>query len=117
MPEAVINTVKAIKKGGAAVGIIVLLGAGGKTFAAEHVRETIKVINKLTLDENDILYLSELIESEGIPYQQKAYDDNLIPLSEQERIDQGDRIENGLKFNTHRGMPHISRYDIREFIY
>lgn len=117
MPSSIIRTVQTLKEGGAAVGIIVLLGAGGRKFAADHVRGSINLLNQLHLDAEDILYFSELIESEGMDYQQKAYAENLQPLSAEERVRQGETIEQGLRFSARGGIPHIARYDIREFVY
>lgn len=116
-PEDVLQAVRNIKAGGVAVGIIVLLGAGGKKFAEAHVRDTIQLINAMPLDLEDLIYFSELIENENLPYVQSAYQSSLEPLSSQERIQQGEQIENALLFDPERGTPHISRYDIREFIY
>lgn len=116
-PQEVLNTVQALKRGGVAVGIIVLLGAGGHQYAREHVRETITILNKMNLDMDDILYFSELIESEGMEYLHKAYQQELIPLSSEERIQQGQAIQEQLRFSPKGGAPHISRYDIREFVY
>ncbi len=116
-PEDVIQAVRAIKEGGISVGVIVLLGAGGHTFAKAHVRDTTQAINAMHLDLDDLVYFSELIESEGLQYTQDAYQQGLTPLTSQERMAQGDEIENNLVFSEEGGVPHISRYDIREFVY
>jgi radical SAM superfamily enzyme YgiQ (UPF0313 family) len=116
-PEDALRAVQAMKAGGLAVGVIVLLGAGGHTYAKEHVRETVRTINAMQLDADDLIYFSELVESEGLPYVQAAYQAGLQPLSQQERLAQGEEIEAGLKFSQQGGTPHISRYDIREFVY
>jgi hypothetical protein len=116
-PEDVIQAVKAMKEGGLAVGIIVLLGAGGHFYERMHVRQTIAAINQMPLDLDDLIYFSELIEDEGLAYTQDAFDQQLHPLTAEERISQGEAIEAGLRFNEARGIPHISRYDIREFVY
>jgi len=116
-PEDAIHAVQSMKAAGVAVGVIVLLGAGGQMFVKEHVRDTIKAINAMRLDMNDIIYFSELITSEGMQYVQDAYQSQLNPLKPQERIAQGEAIERGLKFSRRGGTPHISRYDIREFVY
>jgi len=65
---------------------------------------------------DDLIYFSELIVSEEMEYVQAAYQADLDPLSPGEQAAQGEAIERGLKFSD-RGIPHISRYDIREFIY
>ncbi len=116
-PDDALRAVQAMKAGGLAVGMIVLLGAGGHTYAKEHVRETIRILNAMQLDADDLLYFSELVESEGLPYVQDAYQAGLQPLSPQERLAQGEAIEAGLRFSEQGGTPHISRYDIREFVY
>ncbi len=59
----------------------------------------------------------KLIEKEEIAYTQDACRQNLQPLTPAERSAQGEQIERGLTFSTRGGIPHISRYDIREFVY
>ncbi len=116
-PEDVVNAVRSMKLGGLAVGVIVLLGAGGRRYATGHVRDTIDAINSMDLDLDDLVYFSELVVSEGMPYVQQAYQTELEPLTPAERAAQGESIEQALKFSTRGGTPHISRYDIREFVY
>jgi hypothetical protein len=115
--DEVIRTVQAMKAAGVAVGIILLLGAGGHEYAEGHVADTIRALNAMPLDMDDIVYFSELVTSEAIDYTQAAYQAQLRPLSSQERIAQGELIQAGLRFDPDRGVPHISRYDIREFVY
>lgn len=116
-PEDVIQAVRAIKEGGIAVGIIVLLGAGGHAYAQAHVRDTVAALNAMQLDLDDLIYFSELIQGEDLEYTRDAYQQQLKPLTSEERIAQGDTIESGLRFTEENGVPHISRYDIREFVY
>jgi radical SAM superfamily enzyme YgiQ (UPF0313 family) len=116
-PDDVIQSVRSIKHGGISVGIIILLGAGGRTYFRRHVEDTISAVNSMDLDLDDIVYFSELIEKEGIPYVQDAFQNNLLPLTPAERITQGEEIESRLHFSETGGTPHISRYDIREFVY
>lgn len=116
-PSDAIQAVRAMKDGGLAVGIIVLLGAGGHFYAPIHTRETIAAINQMPLDLDDLIYFSELIEDEGLQYTRDAYDQKLRPLTPAQRIAQGEEIEARLRFDPQRGIPHISRYDIREFVY
>jgi hypothetical protein len=116
-PEDVIQAVNTMKSAGIAVGIIILLGAGGKTYAKGHIQDTIRAINRMKLDLDDIVYFSELIESEGMEYVRDAYQAQLQPLSPEEQLSQADEIERALDFSESGGTPHISRYDIREFVY
>ncbi len=101
-----------MKAGGVAVGVIVLLGAGGKRYASDHVRDTVAAINSMELGLDDLIYFSELVVSEGMPYVQQAYQVDLEPLTSRERAVQGEAIEQELKFSSHGDTPHISRYDI-----
>jgi hypothetical protein len=116
-PNDVISAVNNIKAAGISVGIIVLLGAGGHQFHRQHVDDTIRAINAMPLNLDDLIYFSELVENEGMAYVQDAYQANLKPLTGDERIQQGEEIERGLQFSAKGGTPHISRYDIREFVY
>jgi hypothetical protein len=116
-PEDAVQAVRNMKAGGVAVGVIVLLGAGGHQFSAAHVRDTTEVLNAMQLDADDLLYFSELVESEGTEYTKDAYQAGLRPLTSAERLAQAEEIESDLRFDPDGGTPHISRYDIREFVY
>lgn len=113
----VLRAVHQIKTGGISVGVIILLGAGGKQFYNAHVRDTINLINQMNLDLDDLVYFSELVESEGMDYTRLAFQGDLISLTEIEKERQELEMESGFTFHPERGHPHISRYDIREFVY
>lgn len=116
-PQDAIQTVRALKSAGVAVGVIVLLGAGGKQYAKAHVRDTVEVLNAMPLGKGDILYLSELITSPEMAYAQDALRAGLEPLTRAECFAQGEAIVQGLRFLAVGNAPRISRYDIREFVY
>ena len=116
-PQDAVQTVRALKSAGVAVGVIVLLGAGGKQYAEAHVRDTIKVLNAMSLGSGDILYFSQLIVSAEMAYAQDAFRAGLEPLTQAECRAQGEAIARGLHFRPDAGAPRISRYDIREFVY
>lgn len=115
--EDAVQAVHAMKTGGVSAGVIVLLGAGGRQYASAHVQDTIAVLNRMQLDADDLIYFSELVEGEDMQYTRDAYAQNLQPLTPAERIQQGEQIDAALRFDPKRGVPHISRYDIREFVY
>jgi hypothetical protein len=117
VPEDAIRAVRAMKSAGLRVGVIVLLGAGGHRYGEAHVRDTIDALNAMQLGMDDIIYLSELIVSQDLDYAQKAAQAGLMPFQREERIAQGEAIRRGLRFSPSDGTPHISRYDIREFVY
>lgn len=104
--------VRAMKEAGLAAGIIVLVGAGGEQYAADHVEQTAAVLNAMSLDSRDILYFSELVVSDELRYAQDAASASLNALDADARAEQQAAIEARLHVE-----PRISRYDIREFIY
>jgi len=112
-----LHTVEALKAAGVPVGVIILLGAGGRQYARGHVDDSITVLNRMPLDMHDQIYFSELVESEGMRYTLKAFEASLQPLTPAQRQEQAGQIEGGLRFSLRGGTPHISRYDIREFVY
>ncbi len=115
-PDDVLATVRALKAGGVAVGVIVLLGAGGARFAEAHVRDTVALLNAMPLDRRDVLYFSDLVVTPEMEYAQQAASTDLHPLDEQGLRAQEQAIRQGLVFSPKEG-PRISRYDIREFVY
>lgn len=115
--EDALNAVRKMKTGSIPVGIIILLGAGGEQFARGHVQDTVRVINDMRLDLDDQIYFSELIEFEDMQYAKNAFQEEIAPLDSKRIFRQANTIQSMLKFDPHRGTPHISRYDIREFVY
>ena len=79
--QEALNAVRTIKLSGISVGIIVLLGAGGKHYYPAHISGTVNIINQMNLDAEDLVYFSELIESEGLEYSQKAFSDKFNPIN------------------------------------
>ncbi|HEX2978998.1 MAG TPA: radical SAM protein [Anaerolineaceae bacterium] len=116
-PQDAVQAVRQMKTAGVSVGVIFLLGAGGKIYSRAHIEDSIQAIQQMGLDADDLIYFSELIEREGMQYSRDAFQAGLTPLSSAERIAQGEEIEARLAFDPGRGVPHISRYDIREFVY
>lgn len=115
-PEDVLATVQALKAAGVAVGLIILLGAGGARFAQKHIEDTVALLNAMPLDRRDLLYFSDLVVSPGMDYAQRAAAPDLQPLNFADLRAQEQAIRQGLRFSPGQG-PRISRYDIREFVY
>ncbi len=108
--------VRVMKQAGVAVGVIILLGAGGHRYAREHIHDTIRWLNAMPLDGDDLIYFSELMVSSEMAYAKDAVQAKLDPLEAEERAAQGEMIEEGLRFHG-ASRPPVSRYDIREFVY
>ncbi len=116
-PEDVIELVNDVKAGGVAVGVILLVGAGGKHFQEAHIRETGHAINAMPLDENDIIYFSEVVDYPGSSYEMRAAASGIPALTVGEIEHQMVRLRTGFEFRNPARAPKISYYDIREFVY
>jgi hypothetical protein len=113
--EQAVETVHAIKAGGAQVGVILMVGLGGRAFAEGHVRDTVAAVNEMGLGAGDLLFFSELTEIPGTAYPKVAAAADIEPLPLQERLAQADAIRAGLRFAG--PAPQMAKYDVREFIY
>ncbi len=109
-----VDAVRAIKAGGASVGVIVMIGLGGRAFAEGHVRDTVTAINAMQLGAGDLLFFSELVEVPGTAYPRVAGADGVEPLPLGERLVQAEALRAGLVFDGR--PPQIAKYDVREFV-
>ncbi len=116
-PNDVVELVNDLKAGGVAVGVIVLVGAGGASFQEAHIRETAHVINAMPLDENDLIYFSEVVDYPGSTYSRRATEAGIPPLGVGEVERQMARLRSALEFPDPLHAPKVSYYDIREFVY
>ena len=110
-----VETARAIKDAGIAVGVIVMVGLGGKRFAEVHVSDTIAALNRMALGAGDLLYFSDLVEVPGTEYPSAAAHAGIETLGLTERAAQLRAIRAGLLFPG--APPRSARYDIREFVY
>lgn len=106
-----------LKCAGVAVGLIVLVGAGGDYYADAHTRGTVDLINALPLDERDLIYFSELIDYPGSSYSQLAQQAGIRTLALGEIEHQVAEMRGGFAFHDPEHSPKVSYYDIREFVY
>ena len=109
--DTVAESVLKLKSAGIAVGIIVLLGAGGKENAASHLRETIALLRESNLGPGDLLYFSPLVP--GPVYSQTSARWGWTPLGDSDMAAQRRDMESLLPPRGERR----ALYDIREFIY
>jgi radical SAM superfamily enzyme YgiQ (UPF0313 family) len=110
-----VETVREIKAGGVKVGVIIMIGIGGRQFAAGHVADTVRVVNAMGLGAGDFVYFSEFVEPPDSEYSAQAAADGVERLTPAEMHAQMDTIRAGLSFAG--PPPKVSVYDIREFIY
>jgi len=115
--QELIEAVNKVKSGGVNVGVIILLGAGGRQYDEMHILDTAEALNQMNLDENDLIYFSDFFPQENTPYETVARSQHIIPVSYREMRRQEEDIRKRLIFQGQKGGPKITRYDIREFLY
>lgn len=107
----------ALHEAGIAVGVIVLIGAGGETFFESHVRRTAEVLSRMRLGPEDLLYFSELVEHPSLEYARRAGADGIRPLDPERCAAQRRAIASSFQPADPARPPRASTYDIREFVY
>jgi hypothetical protein len=116
-PEAVVRCVRLLKECDILVGVIVLVGVGGRENASEHIAETVRVLNDLPLGRNDFVYFSPLIVYPGSQYDTQAMSDAVTPLTLAEMQQQENQLRAALRFDAQRGKPHLAHYELETFVY
>ena len=100
---------------GVRVGVVVLLGLGGRRYADAHERDTVAVLRRMVLGRGDIVYFSPLIAYPGLEYDRMSRVGDWGVLDSREMRHQQHRITAALEYSP--GAPLTSMYDIRDFIY
>ncbi len=104
-----------LKKSDINVGIILLIGAGGSKYSKEHLSDSIKLLEQLPLGKGDIIYLSELYETNS-SYKKSMAEQN-IPLPTRQEIRQwSNKFKSKLKKQFPKDIQ-IAVYDINQFFY
>lgn len=96
--SAVVRVIREAKQGGISIGLILMLGVGGKKFAGKHVTDSIQVIRRLNLDSSDMIFLSPL--------------DGAHEMSRQDMVSQCRSIQQGLPPGVRSSL-----YEIQGFVY
>jgi Radical SAM superfamily len=117
-PQDAVDLVGALHESGVAVGVIVLLGAGGERFAEAHAVRTAETLSAMQLRSDDLVYFSEYVDDPGLAYGQRAAGaEDLRPLSPERCTDQRRAIVDGVRRAPGARPPRHATYDIREFVY
>ncbi|HKJ69308.1 MAG TPA: radical SAM protein, partial [bacterium] len=82
--SALITAVNKVKAGGIRVGVIVLLGAGGKEYSQEHISESADVLNQMNLTAGDFIYFSDFYPQQGTRYAALAEQEAITGMSYEE---------------------------------
>ena len=116
-PDDVLQLACHVKAGGVALGVVILVGAGGERYAAQHVERTAELVNAMPLDSDDLVYFSELVDYPGSEYSARTQDAGIQPLSIEQIEQQMAQMRAAFQFANRDTAPKVSYYDIREFIY
>lgn len=116
-PDDIVRLVQECKEGGVAVGLVVLVGAGGAHYEPGHIQHTTELVNTLPLDENDLIYLSELVDFPNSTYSQRAAQAGIAPMDFQAVERQRHILQDAFHFRARTHSPRVATYDIREFVY
>ncbi len=114
-PSESVELVKRLKAAGINVGVIILIGAGGREYYMDHVTNTVDILNRMPLGKGDIIYYSRLKIKRESAYARLSEKYGITALSQEEMDKQINEITKKLIF--HREKPVIAEYDIDEFVY
>jgi len=79
-----VQTLKNLKSVDINVGITVMVGVGGRELSEEHIKETLNLLFGFDLGENDIIYLSPIVEYPDLTYSKLMEEYNLSRLTSEE---------------------------------
>jgi hypothetical protein len=117
-PQDAVDLVGSLHEAGIGAGVVVLLGAGGERFAADHVRRTADALTSMRLGPDDVLYLSEFVDDPALEYGRRAAGaPDLQPLPSPRCAEVRQSILAGLRPADPSRPPRNATYDIREFVY
>lgn len=111
--EELVGFVSDLKKAGVSVGLIVMVGVGGKEAKEAHAQATVAAIRRMPLAAGDLVYLSPFVEQPGSLYIRRRQEAGLTPMPEQEIEEELSRLAKQIRSL---GLK-AARYDIREFMY
>ncbi len=111
--DAAIALAHALHTAGIGLGIIVLVGAGGRKLGAEHVATTVETIAAMAPARGDRIYLSPLVVHPGSAFEARS--GALAPLTPAELAHEAEEFRTRLR--AAQVTAPIALYDIRRFIY
>jgi hypothetical protein len=117
-PDDAVALVTALHEADVAVGVIVLLGAGGERFSQAHATNTATVLTRMGLGPRDLLYFSELVDDPSLDYgRHVAGAPDLQALAPEGCARQREAILAAFRPAEASAPPRTATYDIREFVY
>lgn len=110
----VLSVLNRCKAAGFRLGVIILVGVGGREIARDHLRDTVRLLSEVKFTKGDTLYLSPFVEPEGIGYQSAMDALYLSPMSDLDIMGEMTRFKRSLEGLT---PARVTRYFISEHIY
>jgi hypothetical protein len=111
--EAAVALVDGLHTAGIGVGVIVLVGAGGRRLASAHVEATVATLLRMGLGPGDRVYLSPLVPEPGVAERRSLVHDDVLDRAELGA--QARSLSEQLRAGGVR-VP-IALYDLRRFVY
>ncbi|MCX8096122.1 MAG: radical SAM protein [Spirochaetes bacterium] len=110
----VVKTVNNVKKVGMSVGVIVIVGVGGRNYREEHFKKTMEVISQMDVSLGDSIYLSPIVEYQNLEYKSIASKIGIDSMTREEIEEETNRFRNaiiGVK------MTKVPVYKVDKFLY
>lgn len=104
-----------LKRAGLGISVIVMVGAGGLTFAEAHLRDSLALLAAIPFSKGDLVYLSPFIQHPGSVYAERAAELGSRALSDDERAAQYEALKRGLR-QAHPEV-RVALYHLEEFFY
>ncbi len=111
--DELVTFTRQLKAAGVSVGLIVMVGVGGREYRVNHARATLAALARMPLDRRDLVYLSPFVEHPGSVYARERSAAGLTPMDWEEIESETARLAGEVR----RLGVRAARYDIREFIY
>lgn len=113
--DAIVELTKTLRIAGINIGVIFLVGTGGKRFEFQHRKDSITLLEKLDLGQGDIVYISEFNETN------REYTDSMkesrLELPDRTEIRQWTRtFKKEAKKAVNKDVK-VAVYDIKQFFY
>ncbi len=112
-----VDAVQRMKRAGLNIGVIVLLGVGGRSFAEGHVRDTATALNAMPLDGGDIIYFSPFQPDPAAPYLRIAQQAGIELPSSAFMEQQRHQILSALTLPPPPNGPKRVPYNLADFVY
>ena len=112
-PDATLSEVQTLKAAGISLGLIFMLGAGGQEYAVQHREASLQWLQKISLDRDDFIFLSEFVSHRDQPYHALFQSEGLTGMNPEVRQAEQTLWLEKLKTLQTRVVP----YHLQEFIY